>query len=136
MEQVYFFLVCVAGGAMSGIVYDAFYLVKQFIAGRRVEISLDILYFLCLSVLYVFLSVVFGLPDFRLYFFCGLLLGAALYLKSIHIILAFFVKKMYTVIRKSMGSGKTGRISRGRSEKSKSERPNKSERPSKPERPR
>ena len=98
---------------MSGIVYDAFYLVKQFIAGRRVEISLDIIYFLCLSVLYVFLSVVFGLPDFRLYFFCGLLLGAALYLKSIHIILAFFVKKMYTVIRKSMGSEKTGRISRG-----------------------
>ncbi len=43
----------------------------------------------------MFVSVMFEFEGLRLYMFLGCVLGALLYLKSFHIIVAFSVKKVY-----------------------------------------
>lgn len=100
MNQIYFFFVCLLGGTFSGCFYDILYIVKTFIKGKKVSVSLDILFFLVFAVIYIFLSVLFELPYFRLYMFIACLLGLLLYLESIHRIVAFFVKKLYNKLGK------------------------------------
>lgn len=102
-NQVYTFFVCVASGAISGVVYDLFYVIKRFISGKITEISLDILFFILFAGIYIFTSVLFGLPEFRFFMFIGCLLGLLLYLKSFHIMLDFFINMLYNVKIKTKG---------------------------------
>jgi hypothetical protein len=94
-EQLYIFFLCLLGGAISGVVYEPFYLLKFCLKGKKIVFFSDILFFLAFSAIYVFLSVLFDFPYFRLYMFIGCLLGLLLYLKSIHYILAFFIEMVY-----------------------------------------
>lgn len=87
-------------GACSGVVYDFLYIVKQFVSGKKVNFSLDILFFIAFAGIYVFISVMFSLPSFRFYMFIGCLSGLLLYLKSLHRMLAFFVKRLYNIKKK------------------------------------
>lgn len=96
-NQLYVFFCCVLSGVVSGVVYDILYLVKQFAKGKAVAVSLDALFFIVFAGIYIFISVMFALPSFRPYMFFGCLAGLLLYLKSMHRILAFFVKTLYNV---------------------------------------
>ncbi len=48
--------------------------------------------------MFIFISVMFDFDRLRLYMILGCLLGALLYLKSFHVIVAFSVKKVYNGI--------------------------------------
>lgn len=99
-EQIYFFLICVLCGVVSGCVYDCLYIVKRLLPGRKVGASLDVLFFIVFAVMYIFLAVLFEFPSFRPYLFLGCLLGLLLYLKSVHIILDFLINMLYNKIEK------------------------------------
>ena len=105
MGAFYIFVVCVACGVVSGVAYDVLYILRHIFCARpfpramawrtSVAAVCDILYALSLSALFIFCSVYFSFPDIRLYMLLACLLGAVMYIKSLHIIVAFFVNKLY-----------------------------------------
>ncbi|MBO5046418.1 MAG: spore cortex biosynthesis protein YabQ [Clostridia bacterium] len=94
-SPIFIFLVCITCGIASGIIYDAGYLVRTFFRARIITIVTDVCFFLFFALLYVFLSLTFGLPNVRAYMLFGCLFGLFLYVKSFHGIVAFFSKKVY-----------------------------------------
>ena len=81
-DQIYIFLVCVACGCAGGVLYDVLYCALYAFQNKWVKIARDFCFFLVFSVLFLYVSVLFELPDFRLYSFIGCLGGLFLYLKS------------------------------------------------------
>lgn len=110
--QLRIFALCLACGVLSGIVYDLLYIIRRAASGKvRVGRSVrgfvvaavcDIAYALALSAMFVALSVAFSFPDVRAYMLLSVILGAALYIKSFHIMVAFFINRVYNIIRKSV----------------------------------
>jgi hypothetical protein len=107
-NQIFIFLICVLTGVIGGVFYEVFSFLDG-VAGlfcrggksaKGIEIAGDILFFLCFSVLCVFVAVLFGFPDFRVYMVLGNLFGLILYLKSLHRIVAFFKKVCYNSVKK------------------------------------
>ena len=107
--DVFYFITCACLGIASGIVYDVLYIARCAVCGVHKQcysvkdkiftIVCDILYFLFFAALYVFISVIFGFDNLRLFMIAGCALGAILYLKSFHLFVAFFVNKLYNSIR-------------------------------------
>jgi hypothetical protein len=97
-------------GIASGVVYDVLYLARCGVCGVNFGVYTlkdkiftffcDILYFIIFAAFFIFISTVFNFFEFRLFMLVGCAIGAILYLKSLHIIVAFFVNKVYNVITK------------------------------------
>lgn len=107
------FLTCICMGAASGIVYDALFFVRLFCGGREdgvrrriVTACCDIAYFLVFAAAFVFVSVRLSFFGLRLYMLAGCALGITFYVKSLHIIIAFFIKKAYNIIAEKADSRK------------------------------
>ena len=81
-NQIYTFLVCVLCGVGSGIVYDLFYCVRFSFKRSWIRIASDIAFCVVFTVIYLFVSVMMGLENLRLYTFVGCILGIFLYLKG------------------------------------------------------
>lgn len=106
--SIFVFITCATCGIVSGIVYDVLYIARCAVCGIRSKAytvkdkvftaACDILYCLVFCAMFVFISVMYDFDGLRLYMLAGCLLGAALYLKSFHVFVAFFVKKVYNVI--------------------------------------
>lgn len=115
--SVFIFLTCACCGVVSGLVYDILYIARCTVCGVESRayttkdkvflIVCDILYCLIFAAAFVFVSVMFDFGGLRLYMFLGCALGFVLYLKSIHVFVAFFVKKVYNsiVLKSSMKKG-------------------------------
>ena len=107
--QVYIFIVCMFTGVLSGVVYDVLYIVRCILCGVNKSaytvkdkiflIICDLLYCLVFAAGYIFISVLFDFGQVRLFMLLGCALGAVIYLKSFHIIVAFFVHKVYNIIK-------------------------------------
>ena len=107
--DIFYFLTCTCLGILSGVVYDILYVARCIVCGvhrqgysakdRIFIIVCDLIYCLVFAAAYVFVSVMFGFGNLRLFMVLGCLLGAILYLKSFHLIVAFFVNKLYNSIR-------------------------------------
>ena len=92
-------------GVASGVVYEVLYIARVFVCGvdkQKYTIKdkiftclCDILYFAVLAGMFVFTSVTFEFYSLRLYMLIGCALGAIIYLKSLHIIIAFCIKRVY-----------------------------------------
>lgn len=103
--QIFIFITCCVCGILSGIVYDVLYIARCCVCGIHKQAYTvkdkiftavcDIVYCLIFAAAFVFVSVMFEFKGLRLYMFLGCVLGALLYLKSFHIIVAFSVKKVY-----------------------------------------
>ena len=103
--QIFIFIKCCVCGILSGIVYDDLYIARCCVCGIHKQAYTvkdkiftavcDIVYCLIFAAAFVFGSVMFEFEGLRLYMFLGCVLGALLYLKSFHIIVAFSVKKVY-----------------------------------------
>lgn len=101
--QLKIFLICLACGVISGVVYDVLYIVRRTFRGEKVRsvryaavtAVCDVLYAAALTLTFVFCSVCFSFPDVRLYMIAACVLGAALYIKSFHIMVAFLINKLY-----------------------------------------
>lgn len=102
------FMICLFSGVISGVVYDVLFIARCILCGTdrdnytvkdKIFIAAeDILYCLVFAAGFIFLSVTFGFESFRPYMFIGCVLGALMYLKSFHVIVAFFVNKVYNSI--------------------------------------
>lgn len=102
---VFTFFICMGCGLASGVVYDVFYVVRCTICGTQWQkyspkdvlftAVCDVLYFAILSVMFLFTTNLFHFYGLRAYMFIGCVLGVLLYLKSIHFLIAFLVKKVY-----------------------------------------
>jgi hypothetical protein len=99
-------------------VYDVFYIARQIVCGvdkraytvkDKIFIAVcDVLYFVIFAAMFIFTSVLFDFYELRLYMLVGAALGAILYLKSLHIFLAYFVKRVYNKCKvKSVKRNKT-----------------------------
>ncbi len=97
-DQFYIFLICAAFGIFSGIIYDVFYCATLPFKRSWVKIAGDVAFSLVFIGLYLFVSLMFSFPAFRLYMFLGCLFGFYLYLKSFHKIVAFSAAKVYNKI--------------------------------------
>ena len=103
--QIFIFITCCVCGILSGIVYDVLYIARCYVCGIHKQAYTvkdkiftavcDVVYCLIFAAAFVFVSVMFEFEGLRLYMFIGCVLGALLYLKSFHIIVAFSVKKVY-----------------------------------------
>ena len=105
--EFFIFMTCMLTGVASGIVYDALYIARIFVCGtgrkygvkdRIFVAACDLIYFAVFAALFIFVSVLFEFYALRLYMLVGCALGAIIYLKSVHILIAFSVKKVYNGI--------------------------------------
>ena len=97
-DQFYIFLVCVTCGIASGVFYDVMYCAVLPFKKQWVKITGEILFSVLFTVFYLFVSLLFGFPAFRIYMFLGCAAGFYLYLKSFHKIVAFFANKVYNKV--------------------------------------
>ena len=105
-DQFYIFLVCAVYGVFSGVIYDVIYCAVIPFKKSWVKIAGDLLFSAIFIALYIFLSLLFSFPAFRLYMFLGCAVGFYLYLKSFHKIVAFFALKVYNKIQAKISTDK------------------------------
>lgn len=108
--QIFIFLTCALCGVCSGVLYDVLYVARTFVCGvDKAKFTLkdkiftcicDLIYFAVFAVMFIFTSVTFEFYSIRLYMLAGCALGALIYLKSIHLFIAFLIKKVYNNIAK------------------------------------
>ena len=106
--QIYIFIVCLFCGVISGIVYDVLYIVRCSLCGidksaytvkdKIFLIICDLLYCFVFAAGFIFVTVIFDFENLRAYMLLGCAVGAIIYLKSFHIIVAISVRKVYNVI--------------------------------------
>ena len=108
--SVFIFITCTFCGILSGVVYDVLYIARSAVCGIHKQaytvkdkvftVACDILYCLIFAAGFIFTSTMFGFDGLRLYMLLGCILGAALYLKSFHVFVAFSVKKVYNTLKR------------------------------------
>lgn len=115
--QIFIFLTCALCGVCSGIVYDVLFIARTFVCGAdKAKFTLkdkiftcicDLIYFAVFAAMFVFTSVTFEFYSIRLYMLVGCIAGALIYLKSIHLFIAFLIKKVYNnIVKVKIGRGK------------------------------
>lgn len=100
LNQFYVFIATIAFGCVGGLFYSPILLVKGKTNNLPFAFLLDIIYFLVLSVCFLFYSYWFEFPAFRAYMLFGVFVGIILYVKSFHNTLAKVIKKVYNIFRK------------------------------------
>lgn len=114
--RVFIFLICALCGVLSGVVYDIFYIARVVVCGADKRVYTvkdkiftavcDVLYFAVFAAMFLFCAYLFDFCALRLYMLVGCAVGALLYLKSLHIILAFFINKVYNSIGRKIRSNR------------------------------
>jgi hypothetical protein len=97
-------------GIVSGAFYDVLYIARCAVCGVNKSVYTikdkififfcDLFYFVIFALGFIFMSNVFDFFEFRLFMLLACGVGAILYLKSLHILVAFFVNKVYNDITK------------------------------------
>lgn len=110
--QIFIFLMFALCGVANGVVYDLFYLVRGVVCGvNKQKYTLkdkvftfvcDVIYCIVFAISVIFLSICLDLYEFRLYFIIACAFGLYIYLKSLHLCIAFLFKKVYNTINKSV----------------------------------
>ena len=104
MSQIAIFFVCAACGITSGVVYDFFYClraaVRAFAPAHKkalwaTTLACDMAFFVALAAFFLYVSHVLDFYALRAYMIFALAAGLLIYLKSLHIIVAFSVNKVY-----------------------------------------
>ncbi len=125
--RFFIFMICIFCGVVSGVLYDVLYVARACLCGidkksytvkdRIFIVAADVLYCLTFAAGFIFTSVMFDFEGLRLYMLLGCALGAILYLKSFHVIVAFFVRKVYnkfSIIRENKRGRAKEKPRRGR----------------------
>ena len=89
------------------MVYDILYIARCSLCGvdksayvlkdKILLIICDLMYCVVFAAGFIFVSVMFDFENLRAYMLIGCAIGAIIYLKSFHIIVAFFVRKVYNI---------------------------------------
>ena len=91
------FLVCIAAGAVVGLLYDAFFPLRRCKIATAIA---DAAFCVTAAAFYVFISTVCAFPDFRVFTYIGMAAGILIYSKSMRRVVAFFQKMCYNGFRK------------------------------------
>ncbi len=118
LNQFYIFLACVMFGALGGVVFSLFSIIKYFNKIIVVEIVFDIFCMTILGVAFSIFSFKYAFPNLRVYMLFGVLFGLSMYLKSFHRILAKFTKKVYNITIRKFTKGKGKKNDRNKGKKS------------------
>ena len=110
-NQFAFFLLSLSIGFVGGLLYEPFGFLRRLFGCDRgkwkpLGVGLDIAFGISFSVLCVFASFCMRFPDFRGYMCLGWTVGGAIYLKSLHRIVAFCEKVCYNVLVKIVTKAK------------------------------
>lgn len=97
-NQFFVFIACLSFGVSFGFLFSISKLIKSRISSVFLRILPDLVVFLLLSVAYVLYSHYLKFPNFRLYMIIGIVLGILIYLKSLHILLAKYLKMSYNIL--------------------------------------
>lgn len=102
-NQFILFFISVAIGFLGGVLYEIFGVIRSLFKcpkgkNKALEIALDIGFFLTFAFLTIVGAYAFCFPSFRVYMFIGYALGGGLYLKTLHIMVAFLKKICYNKI--------------------------------------
>lgn len=104
------FLISFACGIVGGFLYEPFYIIRTAICGVETKFYnkkdviitavADVLFFIAFALVFVFAAVFFNFYETRLYQLFACAVGFAFYIKTLHLTVAFFMKKVYnTFIR-------------------------------------
>ncbi len=99
-NQIYIFLACVAYGGVSGVIFSILFCVKKIVKNQFLAFTFDFISFIVVAFGYLLYSYSLKFSDFRIYMPIGVFIGILAYLKSFHILVAKYVKKIYNIIRK------------------------------------
>ena len=91
------FLVCIAAGAVVGLLYDAFFPLRR---SKIATAIADAAFCVTAAAFYVFISTVCAFPDFRVFTYIGMAAGILIYSKSMRRVVAFFRNMCYNKIGK------------------------------------
>ncbi|MBQ8295932.1 MAG: spore cortex biosynthesis protein YabQ [Clostridia bacterium] len=112
-NQFYVFCLCLIIGVVGGIVYDVLACVRVIFGKRRkdkiVVFSTDLLFSVCFAIVCIGASFLFHFPDFRVYMCIGYAVGGIIYLKTLHILVAFLKKVCYNICTKMVEKAKKAR---------------------------
>lgn len=109
LSQPRIIVICIAIGILSGVVYDVIYFFTQYFNNKIVNFFKDLVYFIITAFLFTMVSVKANLGNFRFYMALLVGLGAYLYIKSFHKIIAKIYIKVYNVINKLLIKVKNAR---------------------------
>lgn len=103
-NQFSIFCLCVLAGIVGGIGYEIFALIRLLLGceqgkNKWLGALIDVLYYILLSVFYIFVAYLLHFPSFRVYTWVGFALGGGLYLKSLRRMVAFVEKICYNKVR-------------------------------------
>ena len=99
-NQIFVFIACYAFGCVVGVSFGIIDHIKKIIKVRFLGVVLEVLNFFIVSIIYLLYSHALRFPNFRLYMIIGVFLGVLSYLKSLHIIVAKCLQKVYNIIVK------------------------------------
>ncbi len=110
-HQLAVFGLCLCAGFIGGLLYEPFSLLRcifQCDKGKNKPLGgmLDLAFWVLFSFLTVAFSYLFHFPSFRVYMWIGYLFGGILYLKSLHIIVAFLKNVCYNKVTKKIKKAK------------------------------
>ena len=97
-NQFFVFIACLSFGVSFGFLFSISKLIKSRIPNVFFRILPDLVFFLLLSVIYALYSHYMKFPNFRAYMIVGVVLGILIYLKSLHILLAKYLKIAYNIL--------------------------------------
>ncbi len=97
-NQFYVFLACFSIGGFCGIYYSIFALIKHYIDNNVLRSVLDVILYLVCFCTFSCLGYILHFPSLRIFMLVGFFLGLFVYVKSLHIILANSIKKLYNKI--------------------------------------
>ena len=118
-SQIFVFIACFAFGGLSAIFLSLSAGIKFFLKNKVLKIVVDVIFCLPMCVMYPLFAHKLFFPNFRIYMMIGVFLGVLAYLKSFHILLAKFTKKIYNIIKEKKVKGKDGAKEANKRRKSK-----------------
>ncbi len=109
LSQPRIIVICIGIGVFSGVIYDIIYFFTEFFNNKILKYLRNLIYFILTAFLFTLISVKADLGNFRFYMGLLVALGAYLYIKSFHKIIAKLYIKVYNIINKLLIKVKNAR---------------------------
>ena len=98
--QLYYFLGSIAYGSVIGFCLSTTFFLKRRNFNKVLSTIFDVLIYVIASILFILYTYKLNYPNVRLYMIFGVFLGILIYLKSLNIVLAKILKKLYNILKK------------------------------------
>lgn len=98
LDQPRIFLVSALVGVVVGVAYEPFFFLSLFFKNKFVKHAIKATWLALSSLVFIWASVVFSLPSFRLYMALSVFIGLWFYKNSFHKVFAIFISRVYNKI--------------------------------------